>query len=143
MSTTVLYGDTDTIVAAARSEDADLWLRLDDLERTSGWSLEPEGACLGDVCVPLPAARRERFVRDEGVADTRFNLAEFARLLDMPLLHDEGTQTWCFVENAAARTQRMASLEAPGFALPDLAGEMHSLTAYRGQKIFMVAWASW
>ena len=61
----------------------------------------------------------------------------------MPLLHDEVTQTWCFVDNAAARTQRMASLEAPGFTLPDLAGKMHSLTGYRGQKIFMVAWASW
>lgn len=87
MSTTVLYNDTDTIVDAARSEHADLWLRLDDLERASGWRLKPEGACVGDVCVPLPAARRDRFVRDEGAPAARFNLAEFARLLDMPLHH--------------------------------------------------------
>jgi peroxiredoxin len=37
----------------------------------------------------------------------------------------------------------MASLQAPDFTLPDLTGEMHSLTDYRGQKIFMIAWASW
>jgi hypothetical protein len=143
MSITVLYNDNDTIVDVARTEYSDLWLRLDDLERASGWRLKPEGACLGDVCVQLPDARRDRYVRDEGTPDTRFNLPELARLLDMPSLHDEVTQTWCFVDNAAARTQRMASLEAPRFTLPDLAGKMHSLTDYRGQKIFMVAWASW
>ncbi len=37
----------------------------------------------------------------------------------------------------------MASLNAPDFTLPDLGGKMHSLTEYRGQKIIMVAWASW
>lgn len=143
MSATVLYNGADAVVDNAQSESADLWLRLDDLTRASGWRLKPEGACLGDVCVPLPAARRDRFVRDEGAPDARFNLAELTRLLDMPSLHDERTQTWCFVDNAAARSQRMAPLEAPGFTLPDLAGKMHSLTDYRGQKIFMIAWASW
>ena len=143
MPTTILFNETDTVVDGAQVDGADLWLGLDDLTRASGWRLKPEGACLGDICVPIPAARRERFVSDESGTDPRFNLAELARLLEMPMLHDDATQTWCFAENAGARSQRMASLEAPDFTLPDLAGEMHSLTDYRGQKIFMVAWASW
>lgn len=143
MPTTILFNDTDTVLDGALADDDDLWLGLDDLARASGWRLKPEGACLGDVCVPIPAARRERFVRDESGTDPRFNLAELARLLEMPVLRDDATQTWCFAENAGARSRRMASLEAPDFTLPDLTGEMHSLTDYRGQKIFMVAWASW
>ena len=143
MPTTILYTDTDTVVEDAQSDGDDLWLGLDDLARASGWQLKPEGACLGDTCVAIPADRRERFVRDASGSDPRFNLAELTRLLDMPSLHDAATQTWCFGESARARSQRMASLQAPDFTLPDLTGKMHSLTDYRGQKIFMVAWASW
>ena len=142
MSTAILYNAADTVVDGAISDASDLWLVLDDLERAAGWRLKPEGACLGDVCISLPEPR-ERFERDEGTPAARFNLAELARHLGMPALHDEVTDTWCFVDNPAARSQAMASLEAPHVTLPDLSGELHSLTDYRGQKIFMVAWASW
>jgi hypothetical protein len=27
--------------------------------------------------------------------------------------------------------------------LPDLDGKMHRLSDYRGQKVFLLAWASW
>ena len=140
--TTILYGPNDTSAANALAEGDDLWLTLDDLERASGWQLKPEGACLGDVCVPVPPDRADRFVRD-AAAGRRFNLAELARLLGMPGLHDDATNTWCFGEAPGDRAKRMSSLDAPHFALPDLGGKMHSLTDYRGMKIFMVAWASW
>ena len=143
MPTAILYNSKDSVVDGAISDAGDLWLSLDDLERAAGWRLKPEGACLGDVCVPLPAARRQRFLRGEGTSDARFNLAELARLLGMPALHDSPTGTWCFGDRPAVRAQTMASLEAPDFALPDLTGKPHSLSDYRGQKIFMVAWASW
>ena len=143
MPVTILYNESDAVIDDAAIDGADLWLRLDDLTRASGWQLKPEGACLGDVCVPIPDARRERFVREESGADARFNLAELARLREMPVLYDEQTQTWCFGDGAKTRAHQMASLQAPDFTLPDLTGEMHSLTDYRGQKIFMIAWASW
>ncbi len=143
MPVTILYNASDTVVRDAEADGADLWLRLDDLSRASGWQLKPEGACRGDTCVPIPVARRQRFVRGESGADPRFNLAELARLQEMPALYDEPTQTWCVVDGANTRARRMVSLQAPNFTLPDLAGTMHSLTDYRGQKIFMVAWASW
>ncbi len=43
------------------------------------------------------------------------------------------------VERAAA----LASLQAPDFTLPDLAGRPHSLSAQRGKKVLLVAYASW
>lgn len=143
MPTAILYNATDTLIDGAISDARDLWLSLNDLERAAGWLLKPEGACLGDLCISLPEAQRERFVRDENTPAARFNLAELSRHLAMPSLYDEATDSWCFADAPAARSLAMASLEAPEFTLPDLAGKLHSLTEYRGQKIFMVAWASW
>jgi hypothetical protein len=45
--------------------------------------------------------------------------------------------------SAAARAKALSSLEAPDFTLPDLDGRLHALSAYRGQKILLVAYASW
>lgn len=141
-SITALYGDRDMRLERAEAVGDDLWLPLDELTSASGWVLKPEGACLGPVCVPIPPDRRERFLRGDGVG-ARFNLAELARLLEMPVVTDAATGTWCFGESAQARGAQLASLEAPDFTLPDLDGRMHSLNDYRGMKVFMVAWASW
>jgi AhpC/TSA family len=45
--------------------------------------------------------------------------------------------------NAAERAKALASLEAPDFTLPDLDGRSHSLSAQRGKKVLLVAYASW
>jgi hypothetical protein len=44
---------------------------------------------------------------------------------------------------AAARAAALASLEAPDFTLPDLDGRLHTLSAHRGTKVLLVAYASW
>jgi hypothetical protein len=46
-------------------------------------------------------------------------------------------------ETALVRATRLTSLEAPDFSLPDLVGRAHSLSAYRGKKVLLVAYASW
>jgi len=38
---------------------------------------------------------------------------------------------------------RLRSLEAPDFTLPDLDGKLHSLSDYRGKKVLLMSWASW
>ncbi len=139
---TVLYGEDATVAPDAIADRGDLWLRLDDLTRATGWVLKAEGACLGDVCVPIPEEQHGRFLRGTG-DDARFNLPELARLLSMPVVADARTSTWCFGESAASRAEGADSLEAPDFRLPDLAGAMHSLSGSRGKKVFLVAWASW
>ncbi|MCC7122956.1 MAG: redoxin domain-containing protein [Gammaproteobacteria bacterium] len=37
----------------------------------------------------------------------------------------------------------MMSLEAPDFTLPDLDGRLHSLSDYRGKKVFLFSWGSY
>ena len=44
---------------------------------------------------------------------------------------------------AGQRAERLASLQAPDFSLPDLEGRVHSLSEHRGTKVLLVAYASW
>jgi AhpC/TSA family protein len=127
-------------IGGAKAEGDNLWLSSADLTAVSGWELKAEGACMGDVCIPIPPARAEEFVRDQGHT---FNLAALARHLGEPVVHDDTRGVWYFGEAAATRRATLASLEAPDFELPDLDGKMHRLSDYRGKKILLAAWASW
>ncbi len=93
--------------------------------RATGWELKPEGACRGDVCVPL----RDR------------SLPEVARRLAMPLVHDEANGLWSL--GPAIEPILPACGEAPDFALPDLEGRVHRLSEQRGRKVLILAWAPW
>lgn len=140
MSVTIIYGGRPVSVANATAEGDNLWLSLDDLRATTGWELKPQGVCLGEVCVPIPAGREADFVRTDG---NQFNLAALARQLNQPAVHDGAHAVWFFGEAASARNNALQSLQAPNFTLPDLDGKVHSLSAYRGKKILLVSWASW
>ena len=140
MSVTIIYGDRPVSVASATAEGNNLWLSLDDLRATTGWELKPQGVCLGEVCVPIPAGREADFV---GANGTQFNLAALARQLNQPAVHDDAYAVWFFGEAVNARDNAWQSLQAPDFTLPDLDGQWHSLSEYRGRKILLVSWASW
>ncbi len=140
MATDIIYRGRVSESAGAKAEGDNLWLSGADLTRASGWELKPEGACLGDVCVPIPPARASEFVRDNG---STFNLAALARHLGQPVVHDDKNGVWYFGEAAATRRATLASLQAPDFELPDLDGKMHRLSDYRGKKVLLAAWASW
>ena len=140
MATDIIYADRVSEIGGAKAEGDNLWLSNADLKRASGWELKPEGACMGDVCIPIPPTRATEFVRDNGRS---FNLAALARHLDQPVVHDDKNRAWYFGEAAATRRASLASLQAPDFELPDLDGKMHRLSNYRGKKVLLVAWASW
>jgi hypothetical protein len=121
-------------------EGGNLWLSLDALRTTAGWELKPQGACLGDICVPIPAGRESEFLRRDGA---EFNLVALSRLLGQPVVHDDRREVWLFGESAGTRRDALASLQAPDFTLPDLDGRLHSLSDYRGKKVLLMSWASW
>ncbi len=100
--------------------------------------MKPEGFCLGDVCVPIPPTQRTLLVDGTSV-----NAAAFWRHLGHPVVHDDARSTWVFGTRAADRASSLAALEAPDFAFPDLSGHMHTLSEHRGNKVFLVTWASW
>jgi hypothetical protein len=98
----------------------------DQLERRTGWSIKPEGACRGEVCVPLPS---------------QFDLKEVAARLRMALVRDEAHGLWALGPEAAGHA--LASAQLPDVVLPDRNGRDFELRSLRGTKVIMVAWASW
>ena len=111
-------------------------VRADALASSLGWRLEAQGLCRGDVCVP---------VRDRAALETAdgVDLAALARVFDRPLALDVDEGVVVLGASAAERSGRLASLDAPDFALPDLAGRTHTLRDQRGKKTLLIAWASW
>lgn len=96
----------------------------------TGWSIKPEGACRADVCVPLPGA-------DPARPDARV----LAERLGMPLIHDPAHGLWALGPEAGGRALTRA--EASELTLPDAHGQPFTLSSLRGQKVLIVAWASW
>ena len=104
------------------------------LASTTGWSVKPEGFCKGDVCVPAGDA-----VSNDGAVDLR----AFAARLGRPIVVDLDARAVSLGAAAADRGDTLRSLEAPDFTLPDLTGQLHSLSQYRGKKILLATYASW
>jgi hypothetical protein len=115
-----------------------LWLSAGDAEAAAGWVAKTEGLCRGEVCVPLPAGREREFVRG-----SRVNVAALWRHLGRPVAHSERGHVWALGGSARDRAATLRSLDAPDFTLPDASGRPHSLSDYRGKKVFLVTWASW
>ena len=101
-----------------------------EFERRTGWVIKPEGACKGDRCVPLTDTSADKF-----------SLEELASKLRMPVVHDSAHGLWAIGPESDAPP--LLSAEVPQFTLPDRNGEEFSLDSLRGQKVFLLAWASW
>lgn len=135
--TTVVMERGPIEVAAEPGAD-ELWLSPEDARAISGWTLKPEGLCRGEICVPVPREQADDFVRDGLV-----NLAAFWKRMNKPVAHSQDGDIWAFGEGAQSRTASLESLDAPDFSLPDLDGEVHSLSDFLGKKVFLATWASW
>lgn len=140
--TTVVYDGNVSKVTGLPAGETDLWLTVPDLTRASGFVLKPQGACLGELCVPLPKSREAKFVRGAGAAK-RFNLSELARVLHQPEVVDNEFSIHMFGPRPDIAGKYQETLEAPDFTLPDVQGQRHSLRDFRGKKVLLVTWASW
>ena len=104
-------------------------------EAASGWHIRPEGACKGDVCVPLPDD-----VRLDGGA--RLRLDKLAERIGAPLVRDQDRGVYA-IGPSTVSGRALATAEAPELELPDLDCNPFRLSSLRGQKVLLVAWASW
>jgi hypothetical protein len=136
--TTVLTELGPVEVTAGPGRDDELWLSAQDTEALTGWTMKPEGLCRDDVYMPVPVERTDDYVRDGLI-----NLAAFWRRMNNPLAYSRNEDSWAFGVSAQARKASLNSLAAPDFSLPDLDGGVHSLSDYRGKKVFLATWASW
>ncbi len=97
-------------------------------EAATGWLIKPEGACKGDVCVPLG--------RSAG-----FDLVATADRLGMAIVADAEAGLWSVgPESLGGRSLTTAT--APELSLPDVVtGADVRLSSFRGQKVVLAAWA--
>jgi len=102
-----------------------------EFERRTGWVLKPEGACKGDVCVPLPGAAAGETLDPSMLSDR----------LGMPIVHDVDANVWCLGPEALGRA--LTTVESPELVLPDYQGNPFRLSSLRGQKVLLVTWSSW
>ncbi len=99
-------------------------------EKGTGWNLGPEGACRGDICVPLA----ELTVSDDSV-----DVARVAERLGMPIVrHSDDLAS---LGPATFGDSALATAEAPALVLPDLDGNPFDLASLRGEKVVLVAWS--
>jgi len=98
-------------------------------EAGTGWDLKPEGACRGEVCIPLSQPPGESV-----------DVARIAEALGMPLVAAPEYGLWA-LGPASIGSRALASARAPDLRLPDLSGKEFRLSSLRGQKVLLYAWA--
>jgi hypothetical protein len=104
---------------------------VDELRHATGWKIEPQGACKGELCVPLPAGTTE---------GDRVDLERLAGALGMAVVHDEGAGLWA-VGPETLGGHALATVTVPELELPDFDGRPFRLASLSGTKVVLVAWA--
>ncbi len=106
-----------------------------ELEARTGWAIKPEGACKGETCLPLPTEVR--------TADDRIDARAFAARLGMPIIEDPDHGVIALGPETGITGRVLTTAHAPELTLPDVNGDDFRLHSLRGQKVLLVAWASW
>ena len=137
----IIIANDQTKTVARRTDDPpELWLRLDEMHAATGWQLKPEGACLGDLCVPLPEARRADWIAD---ADDFVWLcySAFADMIGQRYVRDG--DVWSLSSVPEARRAGLESGIAPDFEMTERNGDTLRLSDLRGHKVVLFTWSSW
>ena len=124
------------VTVTATVTDETIYLEPEALQASLGWERKPEGLCRDEICVPVP----DGFGLESGLG---VDVGKVAQLLKRPFAHNLAERAAYLGVSAQNRAEALASLQAPDFTLPALDGTMHTLSNYRGQKILLVAYASW
>ncbi len=101
----------------------------EEFEAGTGWQLKPQGACQGEICIPLSQPSGDSV-----------DVTRVAQDIGMPLVASEEHGLWA-LGPAVIGSRALASAEAPDFSLPDLDGHEFKLSSLRGQKVVLFAWA--
>jgi hypothetical protein len=107
----------------------------DAFEAATGWAIKPEGVCKAEACVPLSAAAR--------LADGRVDVVAVAERLGMPVVTDHERGLSALGPDTSVTGRALTTAVAPDLELPDADGNPFKLSSLHGQKVLLVAWASW
>ncbi len=139
----VVVTPTRTVeVDSALVNGGELWVTPEDLTKINGLVLKPEGACLGDLCIPLSEDARQKLLSTEG-GKGYFNLTAFAAQQGQAVVADVEAKVWSFGVVPPVEQMQLQDATAPDFALANRKGETVRLSDYRGKKVLLLTWASW
>ena len=137
----IILANGKTNEVSQRTDDTGaLWVRLGDLPDATGWQMKPQGACLGELCVPLPMNKREEWIAD---ADdwVWFNYSEFADMIGQKHVRDG--DVWSLGSVPEVRRVGLESAIAPDFEVTERNGNPLRLSDLRGHKVVLFTWSSW
>ena len=100
-----------------------------EFEAGTGWQLKPEGACKGDICIPIPNS-------DSDTVD----VSAAAKAMNLPLAEEPAAQLWAMGPESIGGRALMTA-QAAELSLPDVDGKMFHLSSLRGKKLLVYAWA--
>lgn len=112
-----------------------------EFEAGTGWALKPQGACRGELCIPLRDTGQDDSATDESSdPDTSVDVAAIAEQIGLPLVHDADHDLWA-LGPWAGTGRALVDARAPELVLPDLDGHDFRLSSLRGQKVLILSWA--
>ena len=103
-------------------------------EAGTGWAITPRGACKAEVCVPLPP---------EATVEGAVDVNAVAARLGMPVVRDAAHELVAVGPQTKVTGRALSTATAPPLKLPDFDGHTFDLASLRGQKVMLLAWASW
>lgn len=101
-------------------------INANDFRAGTGWQIKPEGACKGEVCVPL------------GSGD--FDLKATTERLGMAIVQNEASGTWAIGPESLG-DRALVTAVAPELVLDDINGNEFRLSSLLGKKVVIVSWA--
>ncbi len=137
----IILANGKTNEVSQRTDDTEaLWLRLGELPDATGWQMKPQGACLGELCVPLPEDKRDEWIAD---ADdwVWFCYSDFADMIGQKHVRDG--DVWSLGSVPEVRRSGLENAIAPDFEMTDRNGSTLRLSDLRGHKVVLFTWSSW
>ncbi len=134
--TVTLVVDGDAREVQGETRNGSILVTTDALREATGWKLEPQGFCRGDVCVP-------RAVLGNALVGDLVDVVAFGTALRRPVAFEPAAGIAVLAESPKDLAATIAEGVAPAFTLPDLDGNPVSLSDFAGKKKLLFAWSSW
>ena len=116
-------------------DDQRPFVKETDIEKSLGWELKPEGLCKDDSCIPYTPLKDPDSEYVDFLDIT--NTLGFSNVLDVEL-GLAAVDTFSLL-----RTSALKDRKAPNIELPDVDGQLHSLSKWSDKKKLLVAFSSW
>ena len=134
--TVTLVVDGDARAVQGETRNGSILVTTDALHEATGWKLEPQGFCRGDVCVP-------HAVLGDARVGNLVDIVAFGTALHRPVAFEPAAGIAVLAESPEDLAANIAEGVAPAFTLPDLDGNPVSLADFAGKKKLLFAWSSW